>query len=70
VRAVYCSCLADRCKGVHLPPEMISKSPPSHHPAPLTPAERARKVAELRQVLSGSAPTFQARLDAERRERP
>jgi hypothetical protein len=70
VRAVYCSCPADRCKGGHLPPEMISKSPPSHHPTLLTPAERARKVAELRQVLSGSAPTFQAWLDAERRERP
>jgi hypothetical protein len=70
VRAVYSSCPADRCKGVQFLEEKIPDVPQPHHPAPLTQAERARKVAELRQVLRGTAPTFQARLDAERREQP
>jgi hypothetical protein len=61
VRAVYSTQPADRCKG----------SPPVCRPVPPSPAERARRVAEIRQVLAGSAPTFQARLDAvERREQP
>lgn len=38
---------------------------------PLTPDDRARRVAELRAVLAGAAPKFQARIDAgERGEQP
>jgi hypothetical protein len=70
VRVVYSIPPTDRCKGVHLPAETIPNPTPRHHPVQLSPDERARKVAELRQALSGTAPAFQARLDAERRERP
>ena len=38
--------------------------------APLTPDERDRRIAALRSFLAGSAPMFQARIDAgERGER-
>jgi hypothetical protein len=56
---------ADRCKGdsisvTEIPPE----APALRRSVPLTPDVRARRVAELRHVLSGTAPAFQARLDA------
>ncbi len=59
-----------QCKGRSEPiTENSSDAPPIRSFGPLAPDDRARRVAELRAVLS--APTFQARIDAgEQGERP
>ena len=59
-----------QCKGRS---ESITENSPDalpHH-GPLTPEDRARRLAELRTALADAAPTFQARLRAgERGARP
>ena len=52
--------------------DLVSRSAPlSRRCGPLTPDDRARRLAELRTALADAAPTFQARLRAgERGERP
>ena len=51
--------------------EISSDAPTTRRFGPLTPEDRARRVAELRTVLADSAPEFQARLDAgEQGEQP
>jgi hypothetical protein len=66
----YSSQPTDRCKSrSDFITEISSDAPPPCRFGPLAPDDRARRVAELRAVLS--APTFQARIDAgERGERP
>ncbi len=66
----YSSRLTDQCKGrSHFITENSSDAPTTRRFRPLAPDDRARRVAELRAVLS--APAFQARLRAgERGERP
>ncbi len=52
-----------QCKGRSEPStENSSDAPPIRRFGPLARADRARRVAQLRAVLS--APTFQARIDA------
>ena len=51
--------------------ENSSDAPTTRRFAPLTPDDRARRLAELRTALAGAAPMFQARIRAgERGERP
>jgi hypothetical protein len=59
-----------QCKGRSDPfTEISADAPQSRHHVPLSPEDRARRVAELRAVLA--APEFQARLRAgERGEQP
>ena len=59
-----------QCKGRSEPiTENSSDAPPRS--GPLTPDDRARRLAELRMALADAAPMFQARLHAgEREERP
>ena len=60
----------NQCKGRSEP---ITENSPNALPrcGPLTPEDRARRLTELRTVLAGAAPTFQARIRAgERGERP
>jgi hypothetical protein len=66
----YSSRPTDCCKGRSEPStENSSDAPPIRRFGPLAPDDRARRVAELRTVLS--APAFQARLRAgERGEQP
>jgi hypothetical protein len=57
----YSSRPTDCCKGRSEPvTENSSDAPPRFDP--LTPADRARRLAQLRLALAGSAPTFQARV--------
>jgi hypothetical protein len=59
----YSSRPTNQCKGRSEPTtENSSDAPPRF--GPLAPDDRARRVAELRAALAGSAPTFQARIDA------
>ena len=62
----------DQCKGRSQPiTENSSDAPPTRRCGPLTPDDRARRLAELRTTLAGAAPTFHTRNFAEeRRERP
>jgi hypothetical protein len=46
------------------PPENSVDAPPFRRSVPLSPADRARRLAELREVLADAAPTFRARIDA------
>jgi hypothetical protein len=58
----------DRCKSRSLPPPEISDDPPAFpRSVPLSDVARARRLAELREVLADAAPSFQGRLDADRR---
>ena len=51
--------------------KFIRDSPPPRRFGPLSPEEKARRLAVLRAVLADSAPEFQARIDAgERGEQP
>ena len=60
----------NQCKGRSEPSIKNSSDAPPRF-GPLAPADRARRLAELRTALAGAAPTFQARIDAgERGERP
>ena len=53
----------NQCKGRSEPiTDNSSDAPPRFDP--LTPDDRARRLAELRTALAGAAPTFQARLRA------
>jgi len=53
----------DQCKGrSELITENSSDAPPCC--GPLTPDDRARRLAELRTALADAAPTFQARIRA------
>jgi hypothetical protein len=63
---------AIQCKGwSHSSTENSADAPPPRRPGPRPPNDRARRLAVLRTALAGSAPTFQARIDAgERREQP
>jgi hypothetical protein len=72
VRASYSSRPNDRCKGRSQSiNENSSDAPPPRRPVPLAPDDRARRLAELRTALAGSAPTFQARILAgEQGEQP
>ncbi len=66
VRAGYCSQSADRCKSQSQSITEISPgTPPPRRGVPLTPADRARRLAKLRAMLRDAAPTFQARIAAE-----
>jgi hypothetical protein len=66
----YSSRPTNQCKSRSEPiTEISSDALPTRHCIPLAPDDRARRVAELRAVLS--APTFQDRIRAgERGERP
>jgi hypothetical protein len=66
----YSSRLTNQCKGrSHFITENSSDAPQRF--GPLAPADRARRLAELRMALADAAPTFQARLRAgEQGERP
>jgi hypothetical protein len=72
VRAGYSSRPNDQCKGrSHFITENPSDAPTTRRPGPLAPDERDRRLTELRAALSGTVPTFQARIDAgEQGERP
>jgi hypothetical protein len=72
VRAGYSSRPTYQCKGrSDFITENSAGAPPPRRPGPLAPDDRARKIAELRAVLAGAAPTFQARIDAgERGKQP
>jgi hypothetical protein len=72
VRAGYSSRPTDQCKGRSDSFTGISfDAPPTRCFGPLAPDDRARRLAELRTALAGSAPTFQARILAgERGEQP
>jgi len=59
-----------QCKGRSGPITENSPDAPPRY-GPLTPEDRARRLAELRTVLADAAPTFQARIRAgEGGERP
>ena len=63
--AGYSSRPTDQCKGRSDP--ITGNSPDAPTPrrfGPLTPDDRDRRLAELRTVLAGAAPKFQARIDA------
>jgi hypothetical protein len=65
VRAGYSSRPTNQCKGrSHSITENSPDAPTPRRPGPLAPDDRARRIAELRTALAGSAPTFQARIDA------
>jgi hypothetical protein len=68
----YSSRLTNQCKGrSHFITENSSDALPTRRFGPLAPDDRARRLAQLRTALAGSAPTFQARLRAgERGEQP
>ena len=60
MRASHSSRPTERCK-------RTPKNPPAsaglqRYSIPLTPAERARRINELRTALAGTAPLFQARV--------
>jgi hypothetical protein len=61
-----------QCKGrseTHA--ENSADAPQSRHRVPLSPEDRARRLAVLRATLADSAPEFQARIDAgEQGEQP
>jgi len=60
----------NQCKGRSQPITEISSDAPPRS-GPLTPDDRARRIAELRTALVNAAPTFQARLrTGEQGERP
>jgi hypothetical protein len=60
----------DQCKGRSGPITEISSNAPPRC-GPLTPEDRARRLAELRTAFADAAPTFQARIRAgEWGERP
>ena len=61
-----------QCKGRSDPfTEISPRASTTPRFGPLSLEDRARRVAKLRAVLAGSAPTFQARIDAgERGEQP
>jgi hypothetical protein len=44
-----------------VPPEIPPDVPPERH-RPLSPDDRARRLAEIRAVLADAAPTFRARI--------
>jgi hypothetical protein len=57
----YSSRPTNQCKGRSEPiTENSSDAPPRF--GPLAPDDRARRLAELRAALAGSAPTFQVRI--------
>jgi hypothetical protein len=57
----YSSRPTNKCKGRSEPiTENSSDALPTRRFGPLAPADRARRLAELRMALAGSAPTFQA----------
>jgi hypothetical protein len=68
----YSNCSQAQCKGrSHSITENSSDVFPTRRFGPLAPADRARRLAELRMALAGTAPKFQARIDAgEQGERP
>jgi hypothetical protein len=72
VRAGYSSRTAGRCKsGTTDPPQKSPDAAPPPRPSPLTPEEKAHRLAALRAALAGAAPAFQARLRRGREvERP
>jgi len=59
VRASHSSRPTDHCKRTPKNPPAAAGLQP--HSIPLTPAERARRINELRTALAGTAPLFQAR---------
>jgi hypothetical protein len=59
----YSSRPSDCCKGRSEPSTENSPDAPPRF-GPLAPEDRARRVAELRTALAGTAPTFQARIRA------
>lgn len=65
MRASHCIRPTNRCKGPSGSTAEISPTvPTTGQPVPLTPDDRARKVAELRRLLGDAASTFRARLEA------
>jgi hypothetical protein len=66
VRAPHCSRPTNQCKRrSDSVTKNSSDAPPPRRFGPLAPDDRDRRVAELRVVLTGTAPMFQARIDAE-----
>jgi hypothetical protein len=68
----YSSRPTNQCKGRLITiTENSSDAPPTRRFGPLAPDDRARRLAELRTALAGTALMFQARLRAgEQGERP
>jgi hypothetical protein len=63
VRSGYSSRPTYQCKGrSDFITENSSDAPTPRRFGPLAPDDRARRLAELRTVLAGAAPTFQARI--------
>jgi hypothetical protein len=61
----YSSRPTNQCKGRSEPiTENSSDAPTTRRFGPLAPDDRARRLALLRTALAGSAPKFQARIDA------
>jgi hypothetical protein len=59
----YSSRPTNQCKGRSEPiTENSSDAPPIRRFGPLAPDDRARRIAELRTALAGTAPLFQARV--------
>ena len=72
VRAGYSSRPTYQCKGrSHSITENSADAPPLRRFGPLVPDDRDRRLAELRTILAGAAPTFQAWIrSGEQGERP
>ncbi len=68
----YSNCSQAQRKGhSHSSTENSADAPPTRRFGPLALDDRARRLAELRTALAGTAPKFQARIDAgEQGERP
>jgi hypothetical protein len=61
----------DPCKGRSpVLTEISPDSPPPHRTVPLSPDDRARRLAEIRALLADAAPTFRARIAGESEARP
>lgn len=60
MRASHSSRPTDGCK--RMPKNPPAAAGPQRFSLPLTPAERARRIHELRTALAGTAPLFQARV--------
>ena len=59
----YSNCSQAQRKGrSHSITENSADAPPTRRFGPLAPDDRARRIAELRTALAGTAPLFQARI--------
>jgi hypothetical protein len=71
VRAHHSNPTGERCKSRSgFLTEISLDAPPPRRFVPLSPGDRARRLAEIRAVLADAAPTFRARIAGESEARP